>query len=97
MSRPSDSAQGDRPVAEQEADETQYIGTTTPGTPIHNANEHTLFGVETDERTQRLEPIGDTVASLSDEPLGDAANRVGEELGWSSLSEFGERESQGSE
>jgi hypothetical protein len=76
--------EGDRP------DDAQYVGTAQAGGNawFYSEGSDRLFASEADEGDQRLLPASDEQTVREGESLGEAVERLGDELGWESLSTF---------
>ena len=76
--------EGDRP------DDAQYVGTSQAGGNAWFFSEKgdQLFAGEPDEDGGRLLPASDERTVREGESFGEAVERLGDELGWESLSAF---------
>jgi hypothetical protein len=76
--------EGDRP------DDAQYIGTAQAGGNawFYSEDGDQLFAGEADEANRRLLPTSDERTVRESESFGEAVERLGDELGWESLSAF---------
>lgn len=69
-----------------------YVGFADGYGPIfHASSEGALYGGRVDEENERLVPDGEAIGASPSDTVGDALERLGEEAGWRSLSEYGRK------
>jgi len=90
----------DWPVQGREDSDVAYVGQTVAdqsgndpggisGSVFYDVGTGTLFSADVDRESEQIVPAPDTELDVSPgETLGEALERVGEETGWDSLSEF---------
>lgn len=79
----------DWPVEGERDDEAKYVGMVEGGGAwFYNEENHSLFERELDRDDRRLLPASDEQSIPHEETLGEAVERLGDELGWDSLSDF---------
>lgn len=78
------------PTEGEHDDEAKYVGVVEGGGGawFYNEEDHSIFEREIDADDERLLPASDEQSIPEDETLGEAIERLGDELGWRSLSEF---------
>jgi hypothetical protein len=80
----------DWPFEGERHDDAQYVGTAQAGGNawFYSEEGDRLFAGEVDEDRRRLLPASDERTVREGESFGEAVERLGDELGWESLSAF---------
>lgn len=77
-------------VADEERRGSEYLGTVSSGVAMfYHPDSNSVFEGEPDDDERSIRPVRESERSLDDgESIGDAVERIGDELGWDGLSEF---------
>ena len=88
----------DWPVEGEHDDEAKYVGMVEGGGAwFYSEENHSLFERELDRDDRRLLPASDEQSISDEETLGEAVERLGDELGWDALSDFARKHLEGRE
>ena len=90
----------DWPVEGDRHDEARFVGVSQVkggGAWFYNDDDDALFETDVDQANRRLTPSGDERSVSAGESVGEAVERLGDELGWESLSEFAREHLESSE